>query len=274
MTSKPERLFGRLWRVTVGPAGGQGRSWEGLRVAFKIEKHGDATPNTADVTITNLSPESRAYIKKGMALRLEAGYEGTGMKLLFTGAIQVPESERVGADWQTRLQAGDGVREYRSTVISESFGPKTSEGSVIKAIADKMGLTIGELKGLSDEKYAQGRSLSGPARSHLDRLCASRGLRWSIQDGALQIIPAGQGLSGSAVVLSPATGLVGTPKHLPGGGYRVVSLLQGGINPGRVITLESATAKGSFVAEVVEHDGDSHGAGASWTTTIDLVPIR
>lgn len=270
MTMASNDLFGRLWRVTIGPVGGQGRSWDSLRTSFKVEKNGDASPNTADVTLYNLSADSRAFIKKGMALRIEAGYVGTGMKLLFTGAIQLPDSEKTGPDWQTRIQAGDGVREYRYSVLSESFGPDTSESSVLQAIAKKMGLTLGTLEGIGDEKYAQGRHLSGPARGYLDAMCRSRGLRWSIQDGVLQVLPAAGALGTSAVLLSPATGLVGSPKRLANGGYEATSLLQGGVNPGRLVKLESEAAKGVFVTEHVVHAGDSH--GAEWRSTLELLP--
>lgn len=268
MTMTNDLLFDRRWRVTVGPAGQPGRSWEGLRVGFKVEKNGDASPNKLDLAIYNLSADSRAFIQKKMAVRLEAGYAGAGPKLLFTGAIELADHEHEGPDWTTRITSADGVRAYRSTVLAESFGPKTTEAAVVRKVADAMGVTVGELKGLSQEKFNQGRTLTGPARAALDALCRSRGLRWSIQDGILQIIPVGEALSQSAVLLNPATGLVGSPKRTEKG-IEVVSLLQGGINPGRLVQVESEAVKGLFVVENVIHKGDSD--GRDWYSTLEAI---
>lgn len=265
-----EVLFDRRWKVTIGPDGGAGKEWSDLRVAFKVEKNGDASPNKLDLTIYNLSAASRGFIQKKQIVRLEAGYASPGPKLLFTGSIELADHEHQGPDWVTKIESADGVRAYRGTILSESFGPKTSEASVIRAIADKMKVTVGQLKGLSDDKYNQGRQLSGPARHELDALCRSRNLRWSIQDGVLQVIPAREALDQAAVLVSPATGLVGSPKRTETG-IKLVMLLQGGINPGRVLQVESAVVKGTFVAENVDHEGDSH--ADPWYTTIEAIQL-
>lgn len=260
-------LFGRVWTVTIGPPGQQGRRWEDLRVSFSVEKTATATPNTLRLDITNLSADSRAYAsKKGLAVRVEAGYEETGSKLLFTGSLEQVTHAQQGTDWVSTIESADGVQAYRSTVLAETLGPGSSERQVIEAAAKKLGVTLGELKGLSDEKFAQGRTLTGPARVELDALCRSRRLRWSIQDGVLQILPVASALNLEAVLLSPATGLVGTPERTEQG-VKLVSLLQGGVNPGRLLKVEAKTLPGLYIARTVKHHGDSH--GQDWYTEIE-----
>ncbi|MBU6427985.1 MAG: hypothetical protein KGR26_03155 [Cyanobacteria bacterium REEB65] len=282
MTANPE-LFGRIYQLTVGPAGGEGRQWSNqggpsLRMRFKVSKSGDSTPNKAEIEVYNLSADSRRYIDsynpKTWAMQLSAGYQATGLQLLFSGAIELASNEKAGhrashhqgPDWMIKIQGKDGVHAYCGVVLADSFGPDTSEEAVVRHVAKQLGVTIGTIKGLSKARYAHGRALSGAARYELDALCKSRGLRWSIQDGVLQILPSGQGLDLTAFVIGPATGLVGSPERTETG-VKFTSLLQGGINPGRLIQLESAYLKGLYVAENVDHTGDTH--DYPWYTTVD-----
>lgn len=264
--ASPSDLFIRNWSVAIGPDGGQGRKWEGLRTTFRIEKSGSSTPNKVEVAIYNLSADSRSFIKKGHIVQVSGGY-GQAVKLLGQGEIALPNHAKEGADWVTRLEADDGGKALRTT-LSESFGPKTTESAIIRAIAKKLGVKLGKLQGLSDSAVGRGRQLSGPAKHELDALCKSRGLRWSIQDGVLQVLPIGEPLNGEAVLLSPSTGLVGSPE-LTAKGVKVTSLLQGGINPGHLIKVESLLVTGEYVAEKVTIEGDSH--GDAWYTHIEAL---
>lgn len=263
-------LFDRRWAVTVGPPGQAGRRWEDLRVSFTVEKTGSAMPNTLKLELTNLSADSRAYVlKKGLAVRVEAGYEATGVRLLFTGTLEKASHARNELTWATRIESADGVAAYRSTYLSETLGPGTSERQAIAHVAKALGVTLGEIKGLGEETFAHGRALSGPARLELDALCRSRKLRWSIQDGVLQILPASDALSQESWLLSPATGLVGVPERTEKG-VKLVSLLQGGINPGRRVKVEAHALPGLYVVQAVTHRGDSH--GQDWYTEIEAKP--
>lgn len=264
-----EFLFDRDWSLTFGPPGGEGKEFKELRTTFKVKKTGTRTLNTAEVTIYNLSKESRALAdRRGGALLLKAGYKDPPMKLLFSGAIRLAKHEQDGPDWVTSFECADGIRAYTAVVVHESFGPDTTEKAVIDALAKKLGVDMGTIKGLSEAKYGKGRQLSGPARYYLDALCLRRRLRWTINDGVLQIIPFGSSTDEDAVLLKPDTGLIGSPERTESG-IKVVSLLQGGINPGRRIKVEAKNIQGDFIAENVTHIGDSH--GDDWYTEIEAL---
>lgn len=258
----------RSWSITIGPDGGQGRKWTDLDIEFKVEKSGSSTPNKIGITIYNLSADSRGWCeKKGNGVILEAGYVDSGVKLLASAEIQTVTHDKDGPDWVTKICAADGQKAHK-TIMHESFGPKTKESAVIKAIAKKMGVKLGNLKGLSDEEFAQGRQLSGAARFELDALCSSRGLRWSIQDGAIQILPIGSPTDADVILLSPASGLIGSPEKTEKG-VKITSLLRGNLNPAQLVKLESRSLTGFYVAEKVTHEGDS--SGGNWYTQIDAI---
>jgi hypothetical protein len=273
-------LFERAWRVTIGPPGQTGRVWTGLRTRFEIHKTADSSPNKLKLGIYNLSKDSRHYIENGgrtYAVQVEAGY-AADLRMLFSGRLELASSNtqgrqnhhHQGADWLTEVEGTDGGHPCRTVVISKSFGPKTGEHAIIDEVAKALGVTLGKITGLPKKQANHGRSLSGPAAAELDRLCATHRLRWSIQDGALHILPYGAALNPTAFVISPATGMIGSPERTERG-VKVVSLLQGGINPGRLIEIRSSDLKGTYVVEDVKHHGDSH--ELDWYTEIEAIPL-
>lgn len=282
-------LFGRICRVVVGPAGQSGRSWVvtpegGLRMGFSVRKTGDAAPNTLEsLRIYNLSADSQQYIDsydpKTWVVQFEAGYVETGYRQLFRGALELASNKKTGEtnhrhqgpDWLTEIHGKDGVHEYRSTVVTKAFAPNTSASSVVHSIANALGVPKGTIKGLPSTPFAHGYSVCGPASAALTRLCTSYGLRWSIQDGVLQILPAGDTTAESAFLIGPETGLVGSPERTETG-VKFTSLLQGAINPGRLIQLNSAYLKGLYVAESVEHQGDTW--DQPWYTIVDCLRVK
>lgn len=260
-------LFRRRWSVTIGPAGKEGRKWTGLRTKFKIEKTGDATPNKILIEVYNLSDDSRSYIKKGMSILLEAGYE-TETRLLCQADIVLATHPQDGPDIRTKIDAGDGHKAHHK-VMHASFGHGTSEASIMRKIAKEMGVKLGKMT-LSKQTTGHGIQLSGAASAQMSALCKSRGLRWSIQDGVLQIAPSGTDTGEEAVLLSASTGMIGSPEKTEKHGYKVKSLLQGGINPGRRIKIVSRDVNGVFIAEKVVHHGDTH--GHDWYTELECNP--
>lgn len=262
-------LFLRRWAVEVGPPGGEGKRWEDLRVTFSVSKTSGSDPNEVRLSVYNLSEASRQFCeRRKTAVRLFAGYGGN-IRLIAAGEIDKSESRQVGTAWETEISAADGLTAY-GAVIHESLGPNTTELAVVQAVARELGVVVGTITGLGSQSFGHGRVLSGPARYELDALCKTRGLRWSIQDGALQIYPVGSSTDAPAVLLTEATGLIGSPEKTESG-YRLVSLLQGGINPGQLIEVRSRDASGIYVAQSVTHDGDSH--GAPWYTDIDALRL-
>lgn len=274
-------LFGRVATVTVGPPGKDGRAWSGQRVRFRVWKYGDSTPNKAEVTIYNLSADSRHYIENAAeqkdAIRIEAGYE-SDHGLIFTGRLDLGDSEtrgrrnhhHQGSDWITDCEGRDGAREYRAIVISKSFGPKVSDETVIHELAKAMGLTVGTIKGLSKIQYNHGRALSGAVSAELNAMCSRQKVRWSIQDGVVQILPYATALDSTATVLSAATGMIGSPQRTERG-IKVLSLLRPGLNPGKLLDVQAADLKGFYVAENVEHYGDTH--ENDWYSEIEAIPL-
>lgn len=281
--------FGRIWRVTVDTL-----SSDDLDIAFKVARSLYARAGTAEITLFNLSEDSRALTRRWRSrtgtppndvvhrtrVRLEAGYVATGMSVLFQGNVRRVDTRREQPDWITKVTAGDGEESMRSARGSRSFGPNTRIEEVVRYAADAMSIGLGNLPdALAGAALDQvgailpgGTVVHGRVERALHHLLRSVGLEWSIQDGVLQVLPRGGALTRTAVLLSPDTGLIETPEV---GLNRVVTckaLLQPDLVPGAQVRLESEIVTGYYRVESTEYAGDTR--GGDWTAGLVLRRIR
>lgn len=266
-------FYGRVVEVLIGPRGQNGRLFRDLRISFKIEKSLESTPNQAVIEIYNLSKESRSLVEQqGSIIQLRAGY-GETAKILYLGDIARTTTKRSGPDIITAIEAGDGEFAYQNATVNLSLGPGAKYSQVFSAIGSKLGLAQGIQKiSNPNDQFQQGYAFSGMARDALDIITEKQGLEWSSQDGQLQVLPADETTDETVVVLSPATGLVGSPfktkilrpdlarvgKGKEEAGVKVTSLLNPEIRPGRRIKVDAEFVKGTFKVEKVTHAGDTH----------------
>ncbi len=263
------KLFQRACHIVV-----DGKAVDGLRVSFKVMKTLEKEPNTCELAIFNLSESTRSsFQKKGAKVLVEAGYVGT-TALIFSGDARTIDHIRQGPDWITKVSCGDGERAYEKARVSSSHKPGTTGSDIARGILDTFkGFGVDVVDAvkkiatgkLSTEQFVNGFSAFGSSSAELDRLLKGRGLEWSIQDGRLQILPAGEATTEVAIVLDSTSGLIGSPEHgTPDkkdgrSALKVKSLLQPEIRPGRRLRVNASGTKGDFRVVTVTHEGDTMG---------------
>lgn len=278
------RLFDRIWSVTVSTL-----DVSDFRVHFRIEKTLKPEPNKALVEIYNLNSDHRGALgeivpgarvskkkKKGavspnlkgvIPVRVEAGYRDDGAQQIFLGDLRTVDSERDGADWITAITSGDGERAYRTARINQAFGPKTPVDVVLRSAVKALGLGAGNLSQVlpalklngAATLLTRGMVLTGPVARHLTDLCRSAQLEWSIQDGVVQFTDVGKALSGKAIVLDGAHGLIGSPNVDGDGVLKARTLMIPDLVCGRIVIVDSEQVQGQFRVEKLVTEGDSHG---------------
>jgi len=274
------RLFDRRWRVQVGSL-----DTSSLACSFKIKRSVYARAGTCELVIRNLSEEHRREIttspRRRTYVEVQAGYVD-GVSLLFRGDLRKVIPSRDGTDWLVTVTAGDGEHALRSARVTQSFARGTSIETVVRHIADALGVGVGNAvtalraARLGDaSEFSEGTILRGLASSELTRLCASAGLSWSVQDGALQVLPLGGGLAREAVLLSAGSGLLEAPEVVNRRTVNLKTLLIPGLTPGQLVVLDSALARGTWRVSEIEFLGDTHGAdwGASITAHRPRPPL-
>jgi len=281
-------LFRRAARVTVyrsevgsfGDPATNGLEITDLRVQFAITKGTGSDPNTCEMVITNAAPDTRASLtKKPLHVRIDAGYDDD-LKHLFRGDLRYGASSFQPPEWFTKLQIADGDRAYRHAKSSRSYKRGTTVLTALKDVAATMGLALPANALVSADlkaQFASGEVIHGPSRDELTKLLAPYGYRWSIQDGKLVILKEAETRPDRALVVSQATGMIGSPEFgVPDKSGKtpaltVKMLLYPAITPGGKIEIQSRTINGVFKVEKVTHTGDTH--GDDWFTEVECKPV-
>lgn len=257
-------LFQRKFRLVVDTI-----EIKGLDVRFQVRRTLKPEPNRAEIAVWNLNEAHRAALeqKKTAPVLLEAGYQ-SGTSILFVGDLRTAISVVEGPDIITTLSSGDGEKAIRTARVNVSLKKGTTTEQVLKACAAALGVGEGNLSqavatlkgaGLAT-LFSAGTVLSGSAARELSGVCKAAGLSWSIQNGKLQILPLAQALEGKALVISSATGMVGSPTVDNKGVLKVRTLLIPDLFPGRKVVLDAARLKGQYRVESATYVGDSYGA--------------
>lgn len=266
--------FQRYLRVNCGAVEVAGYSQDnapGLRVVFKIEKTTERTPNTASVSIYNLSSESRASLSKPeLGLAVDAGYvDGHG--LIFTGDVRTVQHWREGASWVTKILAGDSERALRRSVVSLGFKGRTKIGDVVLAVAKSLGVGLGNVPAtVRDEtfrnvvEYAHGKTVHGLASDVLADVLADAGYEYAIHDNNILVKKMNAPASGQVVLLSETSGLIGAPEVGDPGtdgksSLKCKALLHSAILPGMIVRLKSASRDEEITPNKVTYTGDTYG---------------
>lgn len=268
------RLFERAWRIQVGSL-----DVSTLACSFKASRTLSGYAGTCELVIRNLSEEHRQEIihapRRRTFLEIQAGYR-EGMSSIFRGDLRKAIPVREGTDWLVKVTGGDGEHAMRNARVSRGFASGTRLQEVVTHIAEAMGVGIGNtvqaLRGAQlgslDDVFHEGTVLYGSAAAELTRLTAAAGLTWSIQDSVLQILPRGGALAREAILLSPATGLIGAPEVVNRRTLTVKALLIPGLVPGQQIVLDSAVAQGAWRISHADYAGDTH--SADWTCSMTV----
>ena len=261
------KLFRRAWRVQVGSLDAST-----LACKFKVQRTlAMGRAGHAEIVIYGLSPEHRREIisapRRRTFVELHAGY-ADGMSLLFRGDLRKAVQARDGTEWSVTVTAGDGEHAIRNARVSRSFAAGTTLSTVVRAIADAMGVGVGNaldaFRGASlgavGDTFPEGTLVHGLAAAELTRLCDSTRLTWSVQDGNLQVLPLGGALAREAIRLSADSGLVGAPEIVNRRTVNVKTLMIPGAVPGQQVVLDSAVISGVWRISEAEYVGDTHGS--------------
>jgi len=211
-------------------------------------------------------------------IELKAGYGPTPNTLFFgqTGAQGIV-TQADGVDVAMLIEAKDGGESYQRARINQSFAAGSTVEDVLRASVSALGIGEGNLSDFATNlaltngttQFVTGYTASGPARDTVDSIIRGAGLRWAIQNGVLTIRRRGQPLQVEAVLLSPETGLIGSPTVDPQGIVTAVCLIQTGIDPGRKVHLKSRQFDGGYQVRSVTYTGST--TEEDWTATLTLV---
>jgi hypothetical protein len=273
--------------VTIGSPGAGGLKVTDLRIKFSVKRDKDKDASRATIDIFNLSPESRKMIDDiDELVYLSAGYrDGEGEQSLFIGNISDITHLREPPEIVTRIEAKDGAKEILEKKTALSFDAGISGREVLRKALQAFSIPNNlNILSFTDKSYAHGFSFSGKAIHALDKITKFLDLEWSIQSNEIRIIPFDGNDGTRAALISPETGMIGSPqehkfselkskgqsKTNKKPGWRVVSLLQPKVAPGGQVYLKSREIPDNslFTVVTVKHSGDTH--SGDWQTVMEV----
>lgn len=232
-----------ILQTPAGMFGQQDIGGTAIKIEFEVEKTTSGVPNTATIKLWNLKRSSRDTLKEEFGrITLEAGYLWAGNRgIIFDGFTRDVVHEPNDVDIVTTLQCGDGDKAIRKSHVAKTYPKKTPVKDIILDIQSKMkDVKLGEII-LPDNIEPSKRAvtfMTTPQRA-LNELGRTYGFYWSIQNGALEIIPHDKALSGLTYV-TPRTGMIGVPT-ITDTGVIVQALLNPDIRPNRRVFIQSKT---------------------------------
>jgi len=277
-------LFRRAWSIQVGTVlvrpDNVGRE---LACRFDVEKSTRREPNAAVVRIANLRPSRRRQLEEldEPTIEIVAGYQDDH-SLIFSGDARDIYHKKDGATIWTIIESEDAGRAYRRATVQRSFEANTPVSRVLKYAVEALGVGLGNFSQFEatieltrgGRVYESGTVLSGFAHRQVDRICRGCGLRWSVQNGNLQLRGAGQPAETQSIRLTPGTGLIGSPakgkkdERTGRAPVTATSLLIPAIYPGRVVVVESDTVSGGYQVKKCRYTGDT--SANAWHVQMEL----
>lgn len=265
------RIPQRVIETRIGPPGGAALAFRELFQTVKVKKGNGGTPNKATITIHNLSQGTLAALERpGFVVQVLAGLDIPTP--IFTGDIGRRSMKTKIAGGNTRIttiEATDGRRRYRDAKFSASYPAGTTRDAILPDILASLVLPVGPLPILPPNNFPAGWAFAGRSRSALSVLLDDDAI-WSIQDGAIMIVLAGQLAPGNAVLISPATGMRGTPERTKKG-LKVVNALIPNARIGLPVVVQSREVQGSYRAATVDHDIDNR--SGPWDTAMEVIAL-
>ncbi len=283
-------LLQHKYRLTVGTPGESVEPITDLSFRFKIKKKQDGTSqlsatlyNPGEDQLVRFEPENQAVI-------LDLGYESIGVSEAFQGTITSFKTEFEGNTLLVRFKAKDGYQAQQRSFASYSFGSGVTRREVITQLVnglevvptgngETLPVTLGILTGdRMQDSFENGYAVSGSAMIEIEKLLRPIGYAYNIDAGKFYAYPLDGPRGTQVIVLSPSSGLLGSPRkaRIPAKnnqpellGYMANALMFPTISQGSLVKLESEEVNGFFKAETVQFIGDF--TGNKWNTEMFLI---
>lgn len=287
-------LFQRICKLVVGkPNQEELVVDQSFRITFEIKKSITSSSKESKIEIYNLARDTRDRFRdvirrnydliqqnqSQLIVYLYAGYqEDTGLELLYSANITNISSRREPPDVITTIFCADNAGVFQNSFISASYNEGVSTKQVLDDLSKALNMPVDDSSNVSHIGLANGYSFAGAAKEGLNKVMRQLKSHWTPESGKIRIHPIGGYTNDSIVVISANSGMIKSPERLesqgtdsdnakPKHGWKITSLLQPKLLPGRRVKIESEAVNGLYIIDSVEHSGDT--AEGDWKSVIE-----
>jgi len=208
--------FGRRVQVLAGPPGSPGVRIDsapslgspGLRVAVRGRRTIGRDSDAMDITVWGLGDADIGPIRSpGAVTVVRAGHRETigqiGAGPILAGTLTDSRIEEPGSPerW-IRWSITDAANTLGDAMVARSYADGVSAERVIRDIAADAGLVVGVLR-LGRAATYPGLTAWGTASEWIGQVARDTGSAWSVQDGRVEVWPAGSERRLTAVQIRP-----------------------------------------------------------------------
>lgn len=232
----------RIVRISI-EVDGEMRTYEGLDLYARGSKKANATQNTCDIRITNVTKAAKNFIltetslfnanRKPKRVIVEAGRVSTGVSRLFFGEVtSATPSQPPDVALDIKAQTGTFSK---GQIVAKSGLPMQGLRSLAQEVAGVLGLS---LDFQAQDKQIARFAFTGAALRLVDALATAGGVDVFVDDETLIVKTRAAPLAGRVRKLDPTSGLIGTPE-VTERGVKVKMLLDANTVIGGAIDLTS-----------------------------------
>ncbi len=265
----------RIVRAVVGPSGAQGIQFEDEYFEGSTKSYKGSKPNECQVAIHNLSESTIAQLEApNQLLQIQAGEGYTGQLFIGSIARRGVATKNDIPNRVTTITAKDGRRVYRDTQASTSYPPNTPVATVVQdllGLATAQGIALGNGSTFPPDSFPAGWAHQGSWRQALDEILFPRGFYWTIQGRVIYVLPEASTAPGNVPLISPQTGLIGSPERTDKG-CNFVSTLNPAIVAGRGCQVTSQFFNGLYRVAVLDTEWASD--GTKWASKAQTEVIK
>jgi hypothetical protein len=237
---------------------------EDADIEFEIITNLNPEPNQATIKIHNLAESTRnLFTADHQGIEFYAARNATEKPIMiFRGETTNVLHDDIDPGYLTTIFAGDGDKSFSSIPFNKSYKAGTLVLTILKDLASAMNLPTEVNFFDIQARLLRSETFSGLCKDALNEVTKDYGLKWSIQQGILEIINLVQPIVSqpTAVLISADTGMIGAPiiverqenkqntkqkgkkkKENRLIGVNVTNYLDPEIKPGRLVQIHSET---------------------------------
>lgn len=267
-----EGLYGHKVRIKTG---GMTFKNEALDMQFSVPFDDDTEANEAEITIYNLTRDTREKLKKDNKITIEAGYH-TDTGVIFSGYITKRKTKHDGVDIVTTLYAIDSRALKERKIKSKSYKKGVKASTILKDLVSMIKMPVGAFKIRRDYTYKDSVTVEGELMDSIKKYAQVCGVSTYVNKGKIYVRSLKEGDNIKFTVES-STGLLSVEEFDEEvtaekykdkiKGYKLSMLLQHRITTASIIKLHSQDVKGTYRVRSGEHTFD----GTDMLTEIEVV---
>lgn len=258
-----------------------------LNIKFSVPFGEESEVDTIEIQVYNLKDATINSLVTNSKALLIAGYRDNS-GAIFEGTLKKVESKWEGLDKIVTFKCIDSTDSYTKDVVKKTYGRNTKASLILKEIAQKAGLKIGDIDLPVDFVYRSGKTINGKIQKVLNEIGKDCKAKLYVNKGSIFVRKPNKATT-LGLLISKETGLIDEPEIVEEEqvdkagsklkndkkkvkGYKLRSLLNHQITTDVTVVVESRKVKGTFRVTQGEHKCEGEDS-STYYTEFEVVPV-